>query len=83
VKAVLVSSSDEIKRAASVLNEGGKTTILCGQGALGYGELVEEIAEKLAAPVTKALLRKPLFRMLRRLRPAGLVCWVHYRLSWQ
>jgi thiamine pyrophosphate-dependent acetolactate synthase large subunit-like protein len=56
MKAVLAPSSDEIKRAASVLDEGSKTTIVCGQGALDGGELIEEIAEKLAAPVMKALL---------------------------
>ncbi|SDW87189.1 hypothetical protein [Nitrosomonas communis] len=54
MKVVLAPSSDEIKRAASVLNEGSKTAIVCGQGALDCGELIEEIAEKLAAPVMKA-----------------------------
>lgn len=58
MKAVLAPSSDEIKRAASVLNEGGKTAIVCGQGALDCGGLIEENAEKLAAPVAKALLGK-------------------------
>ena len=58
MKAVLAPSSDEIKRAASVLNEGGKTAIVCGQGALDCGGLIEESAEKLAAPVAKALLGK-------------------------
>ena len=54
MKVVLAPSSDEIKRAASVLNKGSKTAIVCGQGALDCGELIEEIAEKLAAPVMKA-----------------------------
>jgi pyruvate dehydrogenase (quinone) len=57
-KAALIPSAEELKRAASILNQGAKTAILCGQGALGAGELVEEIADRLAAPVIKALLGK-------------------------
>jgi pyruvate dehydrogenase (quinone) len=57
-KSVLIPTASEIKRAADLLNEGTKTAILCGQGALGCGELVEEIADRLAAPVIKALLGK-------------------------
>jgi pyruvate dehydrogenase (quinone)/pyruvate oxidase len=54
----LVPGDTEIESAAQLLNESGKTAILCGQGALGCGELVEELADKLAAPVIKALLGK-------------------------
>jgi pyruvate dehydrogenase (quinone) len=47
-----------IKKAADILNQGSKTAILCGQGALGCGDLVEKLADRLAAPVIKALLGK-------------------------
>lgn len=57
-KSILIPTSDELKKAAAILNQGTKTAILCGQGALGCGELVEEMASKLAAPVIKALLGK-------------------------
>jgi pyruvate dehydrogenase (quinone)/pyruvate oxidase len=54
----LVPSDGEIAAAADLLNQDGKTAILCGQGALGCGDLLEEIAEKLGAPIIKALLGK-------------------------
>jgi pyruvate dehydrogenase (quinone) len=57
-KPLVVPPADELRRAADILNSGGKTTILVGQGALGAGPLVEEIAELLGAPVVKALLGK-------------------------
>ena len=48
----------EIMRAAAVLNEGRRVAILAGQGALAArGELVE-VAERLGAPIVKALLGK-------------------------
>jgi thiamine pyrophosphate-dependent acetolactate synthase large subunit-like protein len=49
---------DLLKRAADVLNQGKKTAILVGQGALRAGEEVEKVAEVLASPVIKALLGK-------------------------
>jgi pyruvate dehydrogenase (quinone) len=55
---ILTPPTSDIERAANLLNAGTKTAILCGQGALGCGELIEEIAERLAAPVIKALLGK-------------------------
>src|SRR5436305_8855105 len=55
---VLVPADGEIDAAAQLLNLEGKTAILCGQGALGCGDLVEELADRLAAPVIKALLGK-------------------------
>jgi len=48
----------EIERAAAVLNAGKKVAILVGRGALAASELVEELADRLAAPVIKALLGK-------------------------
>jgi pyruvate dehydrogenase (quinone)/pyruvate oxidase len=48
----------EVARAAEILNEGGKVAILAGQGALSAGDALEEAADRLAAPIVKALLGK-------------------------
>lgn len=48
----------DLERAAKVLNEGKRIAILVGQGALGAGDEVEQLAEKLGSPVAKALLGK-------------------------
>jgi pyruvate dehydrogenase (quinone) len=48
----------EIEYAADVLNRGKKIAILAGQGALHATQELEETAEKLGAPVIKALLGK-------------------------
>jgi pyruvate dehydrogenase (quinone) len=53
-----VPAEEEIVRAAQVLNAGKKIAILCGQGALHATDELEQVAEKLAAPVVKALLGK-------------------------
>jgi pyruvate dehydrogenase (quinone) len=53
-----VPTTAELRRAAGLLNAGEKTAILAGQGALGAGDLLEQIAEKLAAPIVKPLLGK-------------------------
>lgn len=53
-----VPRSDDLRRAADLLNEGGKVCILAGRGALGCADELEAVAEKLAAPVVKALLGK-------------------------
>lgn len=47
-----------LQRAADLLNTGQRVAILAGQGALGAATELEQIAEKLAAPVAKALLGK-------------------------
>jgi pyruvate dehydrogenase (quinone)/pyruvate oxidase len=49
---------DELKIAAFLLNEALKPVILVGQGALGAGDEVIELADKLGAPIVKALLGK-------------------------
>jgi pyruvate dehydrogenase (quinone)/pyruvate oxidase len=49
---------EDLRRAAAILNGGKKIAILAGQGALRAGEQLEQIAEKLAAPIIKALLGK-------------------------
>jgi pyruvate dehydrogenase (quinone)/pyruvate oxidase len=46
--------------AAAILDEGKKVFILAGQGALGAGGELLELAERLGAPVGKALLGKAL-----------------------
>jgi len=49
---------DDLQRAAGILNNGQKVAILVGQGALGAGDELEQIADVLAAPIVKALLGK-------------------------
>ncbi len=51
-------SVEDLARAAEVLNGGSKIAILAGRGALHAGEQLEQIAEKLGAPIVKALLGK-------------------------
>ena len=57
-KSAPVPPKSELERAAQVLNEGKKVAILIGAGAIGAGEEVKQIAEKLGAGVAKALLGK-------------------------
>lgn len=54
----IVPGRSDLERAVQILNEGRRIAILVGQGALGAGEEVEQLAEKLGAPVAKALLGK-------------------------
>ncbi|MGW1611555.1 thiamine pyrophosphate-requiring protein [Streptomyces sp. NPDC002285] len=51
-------ADDSVRRAAEILNSGGKVAILVGQGASGARAEVERIAELLGAGVAKALLGK-------------------------
>ncbi len=46
----------DVERAAEVLNKGKRIAILAGAGALGCGDLLEQVAETLGAPIVKALL---------------------------
>jgi pyruvate dehydrogenase (quinone) len=48
----------DLERAADILNQGKKIAILVGRGALHATDELFEAAEKLAAPVIKALLGK-------------------------
>jgi pyruvate dehydrogenase (quinone) len=48
----------ELQRAAEMLNAGRKVAILAGRGALGAGDVLEQVAERLAAPILKPLLGK-------------------------
>src|SRR5205807_2191476 len=52
----IVPHADELGRAAEILNSGKKVAILVGQGALGAGDEVLEVADTLGAGVAKALL---------------------------
>lgn len=47
-----------LRQAAAILNEGEKVAILVGRGALGTTDLLEQVAERLGAPIIKALLGK-------------------------
>jgi pyruvate dehydrogenase (quinone)/pyruvate oxidase len=49
---------EDLRAAADVLNDGAKVAILAGQGALHAGDELEQVAERLAAPIVKALLGK-------------------------
>ncbi len=49
---------DDLRIAGFILNEAKRPVILVGQGALGAGAEVAELADKLGAPIVKALLGK-------------------------
>jgi pyruvate dehydrogenase (quinone) len=55
---VVVPCSDDLRAAAAVLNAGTRTVILAGQGALGAGAELEQLADLMAAPIVKPLLGK-------------------------
>src|SRR5437762_5835190 len=52
----LLPRESDLHDAAAVLNAGKKIAILTGQGALGAGDEVQQVAELLGAPIIKALL---------------------------
>src|SRR5437867_5907018 len=51
-------AEDELARAAEVLNAGERVAILAGRGALHATDELEQAADRLAAPIVKALLGK-------------------------
>src|SRR5437763_2215815 len=55
---IIIPPEDELRMAAFLLNEAKRPVILVGQGARGATDEVIEIAEKLGAPIVKALLGK-------------------------
>src|SRR3954465_1941071 len=55
----VVPAEADLKRAAEVLNAGERVAMLVGQGALGAGDEVAQVADVLGAGVAKALLGKP------------------------
>jgi pyruvate dehydrogenase (quinone)/pyruvate oxidase len=48
----------DLRQAAELLNAGKRIAILAGRGALGATDELEQLAEKLAAPIVKPLLGK-------------------------
>ncbi len=48
----------DLRAAADILNEGKKIVILAGRGALDAGAELEQVAERLGAPIAKSLLGK-------------------------
>ena len=54
----IVPDTSLLEQASVILNSGKRVVLLVGQGALGAGDEVAAIAEKLRAPVIKALLGK-------------------------
>ncbi|HLK20704.1 MAG TPA: thiamine pyrophosphate-dependent enzyme [Bryobacteraceae bacterium] len=53
-----VPATVDLEHAAAVLNTGKRTVILAGRGALNAGAELEQVAEKIGAPIVKALLGK-------------------------
>lgn len=47
---------EQIEAAAKLLNEAERPMILAGRGALGAGDVLQQVAENLGAPIAKALL---------------------------
>jgi pyruvate dehydrogenase (quinone) len=52
----MLADSDDLERAAQILNDGRKVAILAGRGALQATAELEQAAEILGAPIVKALL---------------------------
>ena len=57
-KSARLPDEADLRRAADILNAGKKVAILAGQGALDATDALEQIADKLGAPIIKALLGK-------------------------
>ena len=53
-----IPCDEDLRRAADILNHGKRIAILAGRGALRAGKELEQTAEKLSAPIVKALLGK-------------------------
>ena len=51
-------AAEDLRRAADILNAGRRVAILAGRGALGAATELEAVAERLGAPIVKALLGK-------------------------
>jgi len=51
-------NEDQLAEAIEILNAGKKVAILAGRGALGAGDILTKVAERLAAPIIKPLLGK-------------------------
>jgi len=51
-------TSDQLRRAAELINQGSRVAILAGRGCLDARNEILELADKTAAPIIKALLGK-------------------------
>ncbi|HZO51891.1 MAG TPA: thiamine pyrophosphate-dependent enzyme [Bryobacteraceae bacterium] len=56
--AMRAPAHNDLQLAADILNQGKKVAILAGQGAIGAASELELVAERLGAPIIKALLGK-------------------------
>jgi pyruvate dehydrogenase (quinone) len=63
-----------LRRAAELLNAGRRVAILAGRGALHAGDELEAVADRLAAPIVKALLGKAAVPDDSRTRPVASAC---------
>lgn len=55
---VNLPAQENLQQAAEILNAGERVAILAGRGALGAMDELEQLAERLGAPIIKALLGK-------------------------
>jgi pyruvate dehydrogenase (quinone) len=53
-----IPNEGQLAEAVDILNAGKKTVIMAGRGALGAGDMLAAVAERLAAPIVKPLLGK-------------------------
>ena len=58
VRSARLPEETDLQKAADVLNDGSKIVILAGRGALGAAQELEDVAQRLKAPIVKALLGK-------------------------
>ncbi len=55
---IAVPGGDQLRQASELLNSGQRVAVLVGQGALAARDEVTQVADRLGAPVAKALLGK-------------------------
>lgn len=53
-----IPCDDDLQRASEVLNAGKKVVIMAGRGALGCSDVLQQMADRLGAPIVKPLLGK-------------------------
>ena len=58
LRSARLPAEGDLRRAAEILNRGKRVAILAGRGAIGAADELEQVAEKLAAPIIKPLLGK-------------------------
>ena len=58
VRSGQMPSEQQLTDAVDILNKGKKIVIMAGRGALGAGEALAAVAERLGAPIVKPLLGK-------------------------